>query len=207
MGESSIENLDGRSIALKVSHNGEWSVLDSCEVLHGQFRMKGKADTTLIATLFLDEQPLMPLIVEPGKIDITVSNIVLKAAGTPLNDSLYKFIANKYHLDLRAMELERLEARMIMEGYDGAIIQHRVDSAYQALREEMQGLVLRFIGSNYDNALALCGFSMLCNGLPYPIVTPLIQAVIDGAPEKFLAHPTISTFLHEAQERMNGEFF
>ena len=200
MGETSIQDLDGRTIALKVSHDGVWMTLDSCEVLHGQFRMKGKADTTLIATLFLDEHPMMPMIVEPGKIDITVSNIMLKAAGTPLNDSLYKFIANKYHLDLRAAELERVEARMIMDGYDGSTIQHHVDSAYQVLREEMQSLVLRFIGDNYDNALALCGFSMLCNGLPYPIVTPLIQAVIDGAPEEFLAHPTISTFLREAQE-------
>ena len=143
---------------------------------------------------------MMPMILEPGKINITISNIMLKAEGTPLNDSLYKFIARKYKLDLRTIEMERMEARMIMNGYDQTTIQQRVDSTFQTLKEEMQNLVLNFIGDNYDNVLGLCGFSMLCNGLPYPIITPLIQAVIDNAPQTFLAHPTISKFLNEAQE-------
>ena len=200
VGESNIQNIDGKTISLRTSNNGEWRTLDSCEVLHGQFCMKGAIDSTLIATLFLDGQPMMPMILEPGKIDITISNIVLKATGTPLNDSLYKFIARKYQLDLRTIELDRMEAQMIMNGDSPHIIQHRVDSTYQALRDEMQNLVQNFIGSNYDNVLSLCGFSMLCNGLPYPIITPLIQSVIDDAPQSFLAHPSIKKFLHEARE-------
>lgn len=199
-GASNIQDLDGKTISLRTSDNGKWMSLDSCEVLHGQFLMKGRTDSTLIATLFLDGQPMMPMILEPGKINITISNIMLKAEGTPLNDSLYEFIARKYKLDLRTIEMERMEARMIMNGYDQTTIQQRVDSTFQTLKEEMQNLVLNFIGDNYDNVLGLCGFSMLCNGLPYPIITPLIQAVIDNAPQTFLAHPTISKFLNEAQE-------
>lgn len=201
IGESNIQDIDGKTISLRTSENGEWRTLDSCEVLHGQFCMKGKIDSTLIATLFLDGHPLMPMILERGKIDISISNIALKAAGTPLNDSLYKFIARKYQLDLRTVELERLEAQMIMNGYDQITIQHRIDSTYQALRDEMQSLVLHFIESNYNNALSLCGFSMLCNGLPYPAITPLIQSVIDNAPKTFLANPNISKFLHEARKQ------
>lgn len=203
VGESNIQDIDGKTISLRTSENGTWKNLDSCEVLHGKFCMKGKTDSTLITTLFLDGHPLMPMILEPGKIDITVSNIALKAAGTSLNDSLYKFISQKYQLDLRATELDRTEAQMIMDGYDQSSIQHHIDSTYQALREEMQNLVLNFIGNNYDNALSLCGFSMLCNGLPYPIITPLIQSVIDNAPQSFLSHPSISHFLHEAREQMS----
>ena len=202
VGESSIQDIDGKTISLRILENGVWRTLDSCEVLHGQFCMKGKTDSTLITTLFLDGHPLMPMILEPGEIDITVSNIALKAAGTPLNDSLSKFIARKYQLDLRAAELDRTEAQMIMNGYDQSSIQHRIDSTYQALRDEMQNLVLSFIGDNYDNALSLCGFSMLCNGLPYPIITPLIQSVIDNAPQSFLSHPSICHFLHEAREQV-----
>lgn len=203
-GVSNIQDIDGKTISLKASEDGKWHTLDSCEVLHGRFLMKGKTDTTLIATLFLDGHPLMPMILEPGKIDVTVSNIMLKAEGTSLNDSLYKFIARKYKLDLRAIELERIEAQMIMNGDDQNTIQQRMDSTYQALRNEMHDLVLGFIKKNYDNALSLCGFSMLSNGLPYPTITPLIQAVIDDAPKTFLAHPTISKFIsiaHENTER------
>ena len=96
---------------------GKWISLDSCEVLHGQFRMNGTIDTTSITTLFIDGYPIMPMILEPGKIDITISNIKFDITGTELNDSLYSFIAHKHKLDLRAEELERLESQMIMNGY------------------------------------------------------------------------------------------
>lgn len=177
-------------------------MLDSCEVLHGQFRMKGKIDSNMIVTLFLDGQPVMPMILEPGKMDITISNIMLKVEGTPLNDSLYGFIARKYKLDLRVIELERMESQMIMNGFSQEEIQHSVDSAYQCLSEDMRNLVCDFIGRNYHNVLGLCGFSMLCNGLPYPAITPLIQTVIDDAPQSFLDHPSIRDFLMAARENM-----
>ena len=199
-GTSSISSIDGKTIYLMTFDGNQWRSLDSCEVLHGQFRMNGVTDTTLITTLFIEGQPIMPMILETGKIDITISDIKLKVEGTKLNDSLYNFIAHKHKLDLRAAELERLESQMIMNGYTYNIVEQRIDSAYQELNENMQRLVCNFIGKNYNNALGLCGFSMLCNGLPYPIITPLIQSVIDDAPESFLAHPSIRKFLQAAHE-------
>ena len=37
----------------------------------------------------------MPVVLESGKIVITISNTDLKAVGTPLNTALYDFIAKK----------------------------------------------------------------------------------------------------------------
>ena len=182
------------------SHNDEWRMLDSCEVLHGKFRMKGRVDSNMIATLFLDGQPVMPMILEPGKMEIVISNIMLKVSGTPLNDSLYNFISRKYKLDLRAVEMERMESHMIMDGLPQEVISTRIDSVYQELTDEMRMLVCDFIGRNYDNVLGLCGFSMLCNGLPYPVITPLIQSVLDDAPKSFLTHPHIKDLLIAARE-------
>ena len=201
-GTSNISSIDGKTISLMTSVDNVWKVLDSCEVLHGKFFIVGRADTNMIATLFLDGQPIMPIILEPGKMDVTISNIMLKVAGTPLNDSLYAFIARKYKLDLKAVDMERMESQMIMNGYSQEEIQHSIDSAYQALAEDMQGLVCGFIGRNYDNVLGLCGFSMLCNGLAYPMITPLMQTVIDDAPQSFLEQPSISKFLRMARENM-----
>ena len=200
MGESNVSRLEGKTVTLKTSEDNVWRMLDSCEVLHGKFRMAGKADSTLIATLFLDGNPIMPLIVEPGRMEVVISNIHLGVSGTPLNDSLYSFIARKYKLDFRAMELEHMESQMIMNGYGEAEIQAHLDSAYQVLSDEMQTLVCGFIGDNFHNVLSLCGFSMLCNGLPYPIITPLIQSVIDDAPQVFLDHPSVSAFLEMARD-------
>ena len=201
-GISNISSIDGKTITLMTSVDNVWHMLDSCEVLHGKFLMNGRGDSNMIATLFLDGQPIMPVIVEPGKLDVTISNIMLKVAGTPLNDSLYAFIARKYKLDLRAVDMERMESQMIMNGYSQAEIQHSIDSAYQDLAEDMQDLVCSFIGNNYDNVLGLCGFSMLCNGLTNPMITPLMQMVIDDAPQSFLEQPSISRFLRVARENM-----
>ena len=202
VGTSNIWDIDGKTITLMSAEDNQWRMLDSCEVLHGQFQMKGKVDSNMITTLFLDGYPIMPVILEPGNMDITISKMVFKVEGTPLNDSLYAFIASKYKLDMRFVEMERMESQMIMNGNPQHEIQHYVDSVYQVLSEDMQGLVCNFIGSNYDNVLGLCGFSMLCNGLPYPVITPLIQSVIDAAPQSFLDHPTIADFLRQAQENM-----
>lgn len=199
-GTSDLSSLEGKMIMLMTATDDQWHVLDSCEVVHGGFRMHGMVDSTVIATLFLDGQPVMPLILEPGKIDVLISNIMLKVEGSPLNDSLYGFIAEKYKLDLRAVELERIEPQMIMNGYRQDEIEAYVDSMYASLGTDMRNLVLGFIKRNYDNVLSLCGFSMLCNGLPRPMLTPLMQEVVDDAPSVFLEHPSIDKYLHMARE-------
>ena len=199
-GTSNLRSLDGKTVTLMTAVDNQWQLIDSCELLHGSFRMNGRVDSTVIATLFLDGEAVMPLILEPGKIDVVISDFMLDVSGAPLNDSLYAFIAEKYKLDLRVVELERIEPQMIMNGHSSDEIEAYVDSMYTRLGNDMRSLVLGFIKKNYDNVLSLCGFSMLCNGLPRPMVTPLMQEVIDDAPEKFLSHPSISNFLRMAHE-------
>jgi hypothetical protein len=162
--------------------------------------MSGKVDSVVIGTLFLDGKPILPVILEPGKVDVELSNWQLSVTGTSLNDSLYSFIRRKHKLDLRVAEMERMEPQMIMNGYSQEYIQAHIDSVYKQLSDEMQSLVCTFIGDNYHNVLGLCGFSMLCNGLPYPVITPLMQQVLDDAPQEFLEHPSIRKFLKMAHE-------
>ena len=88
-----MTRLEGKTVTLKTADGDAWLLLDSCEVLHGRFRMAGRVDSPLIATLFLDGSPILPVIVEPGQMDVVISNIHLGVSGTPLNDSLYRFIS------------------------------------------------------------------------------------------------------------------
>lgn len=112
VGTSNLWEVDGKTIRLMVTEDNEWKMLDSCEVLHGQFEMKGKVDSSVVTTLFLDGYPIMPVILEPGNMDVTISKMVFKVEGTPLNDSLYAFIARKYRLDMRFVEMERMESQI-----------------------------------------------------------------------------------------------
>lgn len=199
-GIADASHIEGRTIRLKsMQSDGQWIVIDSCDVTHGTFCMTPVSDTIQVTTLCVGEIPLMPLILEPGKIKVSITNFSLEAGGTPLNNELYSFLDKKKKLDMQAADLDRAESRMIMNGNSDYYIRHYVDSVYAVLSESMQDLVVDFIGDNYTNVLGLCGFSMLSNGLPYPVITPLIRTVLDGAPRSFLEHPIVADFVTAAQ--------
>ena len=99
--------LDGKMLYLKTLRDGEWTKLDSAEVVHGSFSMKGKIDSVQMTTLYMDDERVIPVVFESGKIVITISNTDLKAVGTPLNTALYDFIAKKNAMEESIGELER----------------------------------------------------------------------------------------------------
>ena len=117
-GTSSISTLDGRMLFLKVVKNNELKNIDSCDVVHGKFHFSGVLDSTRMASLYMDDESVMPVVLESGKIVITISNTDLKAVGTPLNTALYDFIAKKNAMEESIGELERKETRMVMDGAD-----------------------------------------------------------------------------------------
>ena len=61
-GVSSVTNLDGRMLYLKTLRDGQWVNLDSSEVVHGKFAMKGKVDSVQMVTLYMDDNSIMPLV-------------------------------------------------------------------------------------------------------------------------------------------------
>ena len=92
--------------------------LDSAEVVHGLFSMKGKIDSVQMVTLYMDEESIMPIVLESGKITVTISNTDLKAVGTSLNNALYEFISKRNQLEESISELEQKETRMVLDGGD-----------------------------------------------------------------------------------------
>ena len=60
-GTSSVNGLDGKMLYLKTLRDGEWTKLDSAEVVHGSFSMKGKIDSVQMTTLYMDDESVMRL--------------------------------------------------------------------------------------------------------------------------------------------------
>ena len=113
-----MNSLDGKMLYLKSLRDGEWVKLDSAEVVHGLFSMKGKIDSVQMVTLYMDEESIMPIVLESGKITVTISNTDLKAVGTSLNNALYEFISKRNQLEESIGELEQKETRMVLDGGD-----------------------------------------------------------------------------------------
>ncbi|MBQ8443548.1 MAG: hypothetical protein IJX29_09345, partial [Bacteroides sp.] len=72
----------------------------------------------------------------------------------------------------------------------------------EKLSKEMDALVKTFIQDNYENVLGPGVFIMLCNAFPYPLLTPLMEEIVDNAPDSFKSHDLIKEYLESARENM-----
>lgn len=193
-GNSSVSRLDGKMLFVKVSNGKELIKVDSAEVIHGLFRMEGKIDSTVIASLYMDDQNIMPIVIEKGKIQIQIDNTLLVASGTPLNNKLYDFIARKNALEDRAYEVERMESRMIMDGKPFAEVEQEIAKERANLSDEYDKMVKDFVQENYENVLGPAIFQMMSNGYASRM-TPLMEQILKEAPESFKNHAMVRSLV------------
>lgn len=150
----------------------------------------------------MDSESIMPIVLENGKITVTISNSELKAVGTPLNAALYEFIGKRNQLEESISELEQEETRMVMDGGNLEEIHSQLMVKGDSLMNEMNQYIKKFISTNYENVLGPSVFMMLCSSLPYPVMTPQIDDIIKDAPYSFKSNKLVREFLSKAKENM-----
>lgn len=201
-GTSSVNGLDGKMLYLKQLEEGKWVKIDSAEVIHGAFSMKGQVDSVMMVSLYMGDESIMPIVLEDGDIHVTLSNTDLKAQGTPLNAALYEFIDRKNSLEESIADLEQRETRLVLDGADFEKVHARTLVEGDSLVNEMNRYVKTFISSNYENVLGPSIFLMLCSSMPYPVMTPQIDDIIKDAPYSFKNHAYVREYLSKARENM-----
>ena len=201
-GSSSIISLDGKVLYLKMLQDGVWVPIDSAEVIHGSFKMKGPADSVRMVTLYMNNDALMPLVLENGKVRVSITPGSLTAKGTPLNDQLYAFIEQRNNLERAIDDLEHKEARMVLEGADIDDIHEDLEKQVEQKLKEMDDYTRRFITDNYENVLGPSVFMMMCSTLPYPMMTEQVEDIMRTAPLSFKDNPLVKDFLSKAKENM-----
>ncbi len=206
-GSSSVASLDGSKLYLKTIKNDELHSLDSCAVLHGEFHFSGVLDTIRLATLFMDDESLLPVVLEKGNIRIKIDNAGQKVSGTPMNDKLYEFLDKHKQLANRMEELSHIQAQMMLDGIDESIINDTLMREATNITKAEDQLVTRFIVDNFDNVLGPGVFMMITSGYQYPILTPQIEHIMSQATEKFKNNPYVKAYYRTASEneaRMQG---
>ncbi|WP_291529548.1 DUF4369 domain-containing protein [Bacteroides sp. UBA939] len=201
-GVSSVTSFDGKMLMFKTLRDGQWITVDSAEVVHGLFSASGPLDSVMMVTLYMNDEAIMPLVLERGKIEVSISNSQLTAKGTPLNNALYEFIEKRNELELKIEELERKEARMVLDGAALDDIHEQLAKEGEVLIKEMNDYVKGFITTNYENVLGPSVFMMVCGTLPYPVMTPQVEDIIRTAPQSFKSNPLVRDFLDKAKENM-----
>lgn len=199
-GTTNVPTLDGQRLYLKVPHQDAIVDLDSCEVIHGIFRMDGEVDSVTFGAIYIGGESLMPVVVEKGKIKISIENSGLQVSGTPLNERLYGFIKNKNLLEQRLSDVQHKQIQLIMEGTSADEAEKMAQREGETLVQEMNRLISDFVMENFDNLLSIQIFSMYCQSFPQPTITPTIQEILNKAPDTFKENPFVKEYLRLAND-------
>ncbi|MGN1376409.1 MAG: DUF4369 domain-containing protein [Prevotella sp.] len=206
-GSSNVPTLDGRMLFLKVLENNEIKSVDSCDILHGKFHFTGTIDTMRMATLFMDDNGIMPLVLEKGDIQIKIDNTQQKVSGTPLNDRLTEFLEEYNRIIGEMNELQHQQDRAIMDGKDmdkvNAVLAEKADKL--AGREDK--LITTFITDNMDNILGPFCFYMVTSAYNVPQLSPWIDDIMSKATDTFKNDPYVKDYYQKAMQNeaiMNG---
>ena len=199
-GSSSVSALDGSKLYLKTIKDNELRNIDSCEVVHGQFRFAGLLDTVRMANLFMDDESIMPIVLEKGEISIRIDNASQTVFGTPLNDRLYEFIDFHNQLGNQMAELSHKQSRMLLDGIDENDINRQLNIEAAEIARKEDSLVTNFIVENFDNVLGPGVFMMITSMYRYPVLTPQIEDIMSKATSKFKSDPYVKDYYQVATE-------
>lgn len=195
-----MSRLDGSKLYLKVVRDNSLQNIDSCEVVHGKFRFSGQLDSVTMASLFMDDQNVMPLVVERGDISIRIDDAQQKVSGSPLNELLYDFLDRHQQLDNQLVELSHRESQMLLDGIDEYVIGQQLSVEAQKIAHQTDSLETHFIIENFDNVLGPGVFMMITSGYRYPVLTPQIEELMSKATDRFKSNPYVSDYYRTANE-------
>lgn len=201
-GTTSISDLEGRMLYLKIYADGDLRDIDSTRIVHGKFQFTGDVDSTVMANLFLEDMSLMPIVIDENVLQVSLSENERQIKGSALNDSLLAFAERKSVLDEKLEEIPHRESQMIMDGYDHAEIVSMLNAEIDDLTRRRSEMVSRFIKDNMDNVLGPGVFMIVTSSLPFPVLTPEIEEILALAPPSFLANAYVQDYIKLAKENM-----
>ena len=198
-GTSDVQNLDGRMLYLKAVKDDQLKNIDSCDVVHGQFTFKGTLDTVKVGALYIDDESIMPIVLEDGEIVIQFNTAKQTCTGTPLNDSLAAFIERYNRISNQIADLGHQQSRAIMDGEDMDVVNHKLSQKAAMLDQECDKIVTTFIEDNFDNILGPYVFQMVTSAMEIPLTNAWIDALMTKATPKFKNDPYVKEFMQAAE--------
>lgn len=206
-GTSNVSTLDGRMLYLKILKNNEFKNIDSCDVVHGQFKFNGNLDSVKMGNIFMDDEAVLPLVLEKGDIDVKLDDTQQVVSGTPLNDKLFKFFKKYQQLQNQQVELVHKHDQAIMNGSNMEEVTQKLNAEAVQLADQEDKLVTSFVTENFDNVLGPGVFFMVTMRNEYPMLSPWIEDIMSKATDNFKNDPYVKDYYQKAQENeqiMNG---
>ena len=196
-GTSDFQNIDGHMMDIKALQGNELKSIDSCDVLHGKFAFRGNIDTVKVGTLFINNEGVMPIVLEEGDITIKFNTAKQTCTGTFLNDKLNDFIEQYNQITSQIGDLSHQEAQAMMDGKDMNVVYRELQKKSNSLREEADSLITSFIEQNFDNVLGPFVFRMATD-TEVPMTNAWIDALMLKATDSFKNDRYVKEFMEAA---------
>ena len=206
-GTSNVSTLDGSMLYLKILKDNSFKSIDSCDVVHGQFHFEGTIDSVKMANIFMDDEPVLPLVLESGSITVKLDDTQQVVSGTPLNDKLFGFFKKYQQLQNQQRELIHKHDQAIMNGSDMSVVTRKLNEEAIRLSDQEDKLVTSFVTDNFDNVLGAGVFFLVTMGNQYPMLSPCIEDIMSKATDTFKNDSYVKDYYQKAQENqsiMNG---
>lgn len=193
-GTVSAYGYEGHSLALVEFNQDGFVIHDSCVVNHGRFEMNGSVDSTRFVLLCKDGQPVIPMYMEKGKINVNITCTEMAVSGTRQNDLFYSFLKEKNAIDSRYDEMQQKSIQLAQSGTMNQKEMKEVRDSISTIISECENLIYGFVSSNYSEQAAIGVFTMLLGGAPNE-VSPLINRILESAPGSFFDVPSVSEYV------------
>jgi hypothetical protein len=192
---------------LKILENNDFKNVDSCDVVHGQFHFQGSVDSMKMANIFMDDDPVLPLVLESGSITVKLDDTQQVVSGTPMNDKLFGFFKKYQQIQNQLRELVHKHDQAIMNGSDMVAVNKHLNEESIRLSEQEDKLITSFVTDNFNNVLGPGVFFLVTMGNQYPMLSPWIEDIMSKATDYFKNDPYVKDYYKKAQENqeiMNG---
>lgn len=207
-GTTNVSVLDGQKLYLKVLKDTALKNIDSCDVVHGQFQFAGTTDSVRVASIILDDNNSLPVVLESGDIQVKIDNTQESVTGTPLNDKLTRFRTKFNQLLNQSADLVHQHDQAIMNGRNMAAVNVKLAAKDAQINEKIDKLVTSFVTENFDNALGPYVFLNVCmNRYNVPMLDAWVEDIWSKATDKFKNNPEVKEYYEAAQQNqsiMNG---
>ena len=203
-GSTSVSMLDGQKLYLKVMKDTTLKNIDSCDVVHGQFQFGGSTDSVRVASIILDDNNNIPVVLEDGDIQVKIDNSQETVTGTPHNDKLTKFRQQFTRLMNESNDLVHQHDQAIMNGRNMDAVNARLAAKDADINRRVDKLVTTFVTDNMDNVLGPYIFINVCmNRYNVPMLDAWVEDIMSKATDKFKNDPQVKEYYEAAQENQN----
>lgn len=202
-GSSDLNGVDGRMLYLKAIAEDKIQNIDSCDVVHGKFEFSGALDSIRVVMLCTENEGIMPVVLEDGKIEVTLNSGVQECKGTPLNDSLSLFNNRYRQIVMQLEDLTHQQNRAIMDGEDMDVVNAKLMQKQRELMMQEDRLISSFIAENFENCLGPYVFQLATEAYEYPVLAPWIEALMSKATDTFKNNRYVADYLEAAKHNQD----